>query len=306
MQQNYYYKKHIIMKKHILTYIGLIPLLFIACNRGPSTCNQPKNLEFENLSAFENVKLTDEEYPKGTFCITLDWPVSFKSKKDLKTLQQLVFKAVFGSSFDGNTPIDDILSKQIADQITNYLAEVEELKKDGLADCISCLTRENWQTGRYIWYNNTMLLYEIHTYSYTGGAHGGSTSQKMMVDLNTLEIIDEQAFFDKKNLDNIAALLKKQYAKDNDFSTVDELKTAIGDEWFNAIKPNGSAYLDYHESSQTWFMTWQFAEYEIGPYVIGRPRIKLEISKVKSYLKKDLTPFLSIDNIVVNPLVDKL
>jgi hypothetical protein len=182
---------------------------------------------------------------------------------------------------------------------------VDELKNSDLSDCVSCLTRENWQVGRYFWYNNTMLLYEAYTYSYNGGAHGSSTSRKMMIDLNTLAIIDEQALFNKKDFDKIADLLREQYAKDNEFSSVDELRKNIGNDWFEAIRPNGSCYLYYHESSQTWFMVWQFAEYEIAPYAAGHPRIKIELAKLKPYLKKDLTPYLSTDDIVLNLLIDK-
>jgi hypothetical protein len=258
------------------------------------------SLEFQTRYMPEFQKYLFDE---NGIIIDIDLPTfSFKTEKELITLKQTILKkiAVLENIYDkcpkSKLAVEDIykIHRKGFDDFycKDYQKERAEWKKEGykgqFQDYNVWLRREgNYYHlyGYFLYYNENVLVYEL--LKEFSGYHHFCERYFIMIDLNTITIIDEQILFEKKDFDKITDLLTEQFAEDYS-------------ERGNPVKPNGNCYFDYNIISNKWNLVWLFQSGEILAYVITSPTIEIELSKLEPYLKIDISPYISSEGLVFN------
>lgn len=120
----------------------------------------------------------------------------------------------------------------------------------------------------------------FETYTYSGGAHGITTINTFVYDARTGERIGLDTVFTGDYLGMLSKLsLEELKKKDPDLETynfaIDGTKPLI-------------------ENFETWTLEEDgihiiFGDYQVGPYVVGRPEIVIEYTNLKNILKEDVS-----------------
>ena len=122
----------------------------------------------------------------------------------------------------------------------------------------------------------------LNTSSYMGGAHGSSAQTYFNFDLKhqkQVELEQIVAAGKKSELEKLAYDAFKKWVMDN------QLADNIADYeqvWKFKLSDN------YYLAQQGLIL--QYSEYEIGPYVVGLPRLELPYSQLQNILKKEYLP----------------
>ena len=122
----------------------------------------------------------------------------------------------------------------------------------------------------------------LNTSSYLGGAHGASSQQYYNFDLSTqkqVQLNDILLPKQKAQLEKHAHEVFKTWVKDSKLAnSVEEYEQA----WKFSLSEN------FYLSQQGLIL--QYAEYEIGPYVVGLPRLTVPYDQLQTVLKKQYLP----------------
>ncbi|OTG79335.1 hypothetical protein B9T33_12705 [Acinetobacter sp. ANC 5054] len=122
----------------------------------------------------------------------------------------------------------------------------------------------------------------LNTSSYLGGAHGSSSQQYYNFDLKTKQRVELK---DILLPNQRAALEQRAYAVFKTWVADAKLAENIQDYeqiWKFKLSDN------YYLSQQGLIL--QYAEYEIGPYVVGLPRLTIPYDQLQTILKKQYLP----------------
>ena len=122
----------------------------------------------------------------------------------------------------------------------------------------------------------------LNSSSYLGGAHGSSSQQYYNFDLKTQKLVKLDDIIAAKQK---AALQKKAHEAFKTWVMDSKLADSV-DEYEQAWK---------FKLSDNYFLgkdglILQYAEYEIGPYVVGLPRLTLPYDQLQGILKPQYLP----------------
>jgi len=263
---------------------------------------------FHPLTISQNYSENDLDFRNYSFigdivAININLPTYWLTLKNISYLKQIILEKLYGSKTHAQLEIVDIYKyyKKTFDDYHYPIFIKEETDKD-----YDSWLEQSWYHevfGNYLLYNNNILVYnKFEQWSGKGYNHGASSSEFFMIDLTSQTIITEDMLFNKKDFDKISDLFMKQLVEDMGVASIDELE---GRGWDRQIQPNGNCYLDYDESSNDWYMVWQYQRGEVAWYGFGDTQIKIEISKLKPYLKMDVMPYLSSEDLHVNEKIKK-
>ncbi len=128
----------------------------------------------------------------------------------------------------------------------------------------------------------TLVTVVINTSSYLGGAHGSSSQTYYNFDLEKKKIVKLQDLVQPNQhaaLENLAYEAFKTWVKDTKLADhVEDYEQA----WKFSLTDN--FYLTKNG------LMLQYGEYEIGPYVVGLPRLQLSFEQLQSVLKTQYLP----------------
>ncbi len=136
--------------------------------------------------------------------------------------------------------------------------------------------------NKLIYEDDELVSMHYCYYSYQGGAHGLEHHSYLVYDKKKQDIITEEDLFndlDRGDFDQLfLKVFEEQLKKDFEDYNIEDIQN-----WASAesIKPNGNFYLT--EDS----IIYHFNPYEVGPYAIGTPKLKIPYSMVKDFLKED-------------------
>ncbi|TXJ09956.1 MAG: DUF3298 domain-containing protein [Acinetobacter sp.] len=125
----------------------------------------------------------------------------------------------------------------------------------------------------------------INANNYVGGAHGSSAQQYLNFDLSDQTILNLDAVIQngqRKTFNDLAYAAFEQWIKETqpneDIQRYQELwKFTLSDNFY--LSPNG--------------LILQYGEYEIGPYVVGLPRLVIPYDKLQGILKPQYLPAIA-------------
>lgn len=125
----------------------------------------------------------------------------------------------------------------------------------------------------------SLLVYQIDTYEYTGGAHGMYASNFLNFDLKTGRQLHLADLFKADYKKELTRMLIAQLEKNNKVTSESELED-IGYFITEPLSPTENFYIDKEG------LTFYYNVYEIAPYAMGTTVIKLPFGAIDGLLKE--------------------
>lgn len=169
------------------------------------------------------------------------------------------------------------LEKQAAPYMQAFIKLDQELKDLNSAQKISLMVKPKILNA-----GQPLATVVLNSSSYLGGAHGSSSQQYYNFDLKTQKLVKLDDIIAAKRK---AALQKKAHEAFKTWVMDSKLADSV-DEYEQAWK---------FKLSDNYFLgkdglILQYAEYEIGPYVVGLPRLTLPYDQLQGILKPQYLP----------------
>ena len=169
------------------------------------------------------------------------------------------------------------LEKQVTTYLVTFLALDKELKALSANHQISLMIKPKILNA-----NLPLATVVLNSSSYLGGAHGSSSQryynfdlkQQKQVELNDLLAPNQKADLEKKAHE----VFKTWVLESKLANSVEEYEQA----WKFTLSDN------FYLSKQGLIL--QYGEYEIGPYVVGLPRLTIPYDQLQGILKKEYLP----------------
>lgn len=170
-----------------------------------------------------------------------------------------------------------LLADQIQPYVNKFLALDEELKSLGAGHQISLSI-----SPKILNSDGALATVVLNTSSYLGGAHGASSQTYYNFDLKAQKQVElDQIIQDnqKAKLNSLAYDAFKTWVVENKLA--DNVK-----EYEQSWKFNLSS--NYYLGTQGLIL--QYAEYELGPYVVGLPRLTIPYAQLNNVIKPEFLP----------------
>lgn len=169
------------------------------------------------------------------------------------------------------------IEKQLAPYLETFLALDKELKALSANHQISLMIKPKILNA-----DVPLATVVLNSSSYLGGAHGASSQRYYNFDLKTkkqVKLEDILAPNQKAALQKQAHAVFKSWVIDSKLAdSAEEYEQA----WKFSLSDN------FYLSTQGLIL--QYAEYEIGPYVVGLPRLTIPYDQLQGVLKKQYLP----------------
>ena len=175
------------------------------------------------------------------------------------------------------------LEKQVAPYLQTFLALDKELKALSASHQISLMIKPKILNAA-----QPLATVVLNSSSYLGGAHGSSSQyyynfdlkKKKMVELDDILAPKQKAVLEQKAHEEF-----KRWVIDSKLAnSVEEYEQA----WKFTLSDN------FYLSTQGLIL--QYGEYEIGPYVVGLPRLTIPYEQLQTVLKKEYLPQAEVKN----------
>lgn len=282
------------MKKNSLGLISLIFLtgiFFISCNEKNKGGIARLKYDGKELNADSIAIKTTSHLFNDTAkpCCELD--IHFTYIKDATdkvvkdSINNSLMNICFGSKYKGMDP-QKAVAMYKEDYVKGYKQDVEQFY---LAD----QKKKTDDEFTYAWYNYTksirtdvmfcdegVLVFEINTNEYTGGAHGYKATLFQNFNMETGKRIQLKDLFSEVNKGALTRLLLAQLEKDNKVTSEAELED-IGYFITEPLYPTENFY--FTDKGICFF----YNVYEIAPYSMGTTTIKLPYSAVKPLMNEE-------------------
>ena len=175
------------------------------------------------------------------------------------------------------------LEKQVAPYLQTFLALDRELKALSASHQISLMIKPKILNAA-----QPLATVVLNSSSYLGGAHGSSSQYYYNFDLKKKKLVA---------LDDI--LLPKQKAVLEQKAHEEFKRWVIDSKLANSVEEYEQAWKftlsdNFYLSTQGLIL--QYGEYEIGPYVVGLPRLTIPYEQLQSVLKKEYLPPVEVKN----------
>lgn len=175
------------------------------------------------------------------------------------------------------------LEKQVAPYLQTFLSLDKELKALSANHQISLMIKPKILNA-----GQPLATVVLNSSSYLGGAHGSSSQYYYNFDLKKKKLVE---------LDDILAPKQKAVLKQK---AHEEFKRwVIDSKLANSVEEYEQAWKftlsdNFYLSTQGLIL--QYGEYEIGPYVVGLPRLTIPYEQLQTVLKKEYLPQAEVKN----------
>lgn len=129
----------------------------------------------------------------------------------------------------------------------------------------------------------TIIVVQLDSYIYSGGAHGTSTTQYLNWLPRSDIVVNLQTMIPSDNMPAFEAALKRQHARwlqTNDLAKADP--KAYDKKWPFKLSENAALLADG--------MAITYDPFEIGPYALGMPTLMIPYSELQGILRPELMP----------------
>lgn len=273
-----------------IIYLLLISLIFASC-----TGIKKKGVNvvaFDSIVMQEKIKLLPnkpDSLPYATLDIKFIYPKTFNSKEQLQKLQSVFYENVLGEKCANASTPDSAVATYVKNYINLYresTADYNEMLlesgEDNVPHYIYMHTRSVYNIIEYK--NENLLNFSVISDEYLGGAHGYYSQHNVIVNLNTLEEIQEADIFVSDYKEPLAQVIKqkllKSLRKENKGESDELLKQYFFD--FDKISPNNNFLMD----DKGLYYTYNF--YEIAPYASGMFYAFVPYSEITHLLNLEL------------------
>jgi hypothetical protein len=227
--------------------------------------------------------------------INFFYPEIYYDKSLEKKLQSLFSLHFFGKEYAdfplkeavkiyANAYVEDY--KDTFEKSEMYKKEVEEAQENGRdirEYAFFSYNQEKTMRNTILFNRGNIISQVVNVYEYTGGAHGASSTQGMVFDMNTGKKIDYEAVFHENTEEALSELLLSHLMSERKYTDKNALIEAGFD--FNVIDPTGNFVVDDKG------MTFIYNPYELGAYVLGIVEIFVPYSDLIIYMKPESTLF---------------
>jgi hypothetical protein len=258
---------------------------FPACNREIKTTDN--TIEFDTITS-------DQSYPSSSLpdlnCnlkISFTYPKSGKDAETLKNWQNLFIEKAFSPKYTGLTPqaAIDSFSNQYVQIFENFCKEFlldENEAEDEDEDALDKTSISYYLSLKtHIAYNRGNLLsFTVENEDYEGGAHGSHSIYGYVINLNTGELLTEDAFAGRNYKKNLSSIITRKIAEANGIEDVTELEN-LGYNAIDKIFPNGNFIIDDQG------ITYYFNEYEIAAYFVGITKVFIPFNELQVFITAD-------------------
>ncbi len=190
-----------------------------------------------------------------------------KVKKELNKQFFNAEKLEFSSSPEENF-------KTLINAITPAYREEGLKLKSEMEEMSYILNYELTKSSKILYNKNNILIIEIESYVYAGGAHGLENMQYLHFDMNTGELFGLEQIFGADSKQKIASLIvekSEEMKKDENSVLFEDAKAEL----------NENFYFDKEK------FCFVYNPYEIGPYAAGYITIEIPIEKLQSLILKE-------------------
>ncbi|WP_373774746.1 DUF3298 domain-containing protein [Porphyromonas loveana] len=272
-------------KKIALLFILLAALAYVtSCNRNKSL--QSGQIILDSLSLERSTHLFgDTTMPHNSISIVFACPTDSMPNVVIDSIRYNILNNLFGPQYASMKPREAMLAYAAASD-SIYLAEVEPELKEELAANPNYRPEGGLYSyveelfGQVIYRQDSLLVYGVEIFGYTGGAHGHFFTRLFNLDLHTGKLIRLFDFLDEKKARELTDMLWKQLMEDQDVTSREALNEmgygTLGDLYLTdnyEITPNG--------------ISFHFNQYEIAPYAMGMIVVTLSYKDLAPYILED-------------------
>ena len=280
-----------------IIYLSLIVLAAISCT---SVKNKGANaLTLDSIVVQEKIKLLPDKpdsIPYATLNVKFIYPTVFGTKEQLQKLQSFFYENILGKQY-ANAPTPD-------SAINAYVKDYTNMYRKATPDFMEAF-RENGKEA-YSFYgflysrsignkieckNENFLSISTFNDDYLGGAHGVYFQNNVVVNLNTIEKIQETEIFLPDYKEPLARIIREKLLKvmaENAGSDDADLKEYFFD--FDSIYPNNNFLMDDKG------LHYVYNVYEIASYAAGMFEVFIPYSEVTPLLNPEIFAKFFPDN----------
>ena len=290
------------MKKNIakLAFVAFISIFTIACNSGNrSMFSKDNQVKFDTLSVdkkhyFQND--TSKQYCK--LDVEFIYPLE-SSKNELKRIQQIFIRAMFGSTYEELTP-EEAINQYTKDFTNNYEADAlifqeaivdlenhpnlapQNMDEDHEHELHSSEFYSYYETlSNKIHFNQSRILsFQVNQSNNKGGGANYSSYNSYVVNLKSGELISENDIFTPGYEVALQKLFINSLLLQNDVKTISDLED-LGYFGIDEIVPNRNFLIDSEG------ITYTFNKGEYSAYPLSAPVVFLSFNEIRMLLKEN-------------------
>ena len=262
------------MKKNILIKAAALAMASGAI----LSCNGTKEVKFETIGTGESYALVEGGRDSLHIDVSLQMPSEGLDKEVQERISDSILIDALGENAEGKGA-EDAIKGYVTDRLKDYretnleFMGTMEKDADGEDDGDWGIFTWNFEVeGRYEGEYNGWLSYSLTTYTYTGGAHGGTSLSGLNFDRKTGDTISEDDIFAYGYEERLSDALRSHLK--SSLSTEDYEMLFTTD-----ITPNGNFILSKAG------ITYIYGQYEIGPYVCGIIKVNVPWEEIQTLLK---------------------
>lgn len=246
-------------------------------------CKEEKTLKDNELS-FNTYKIEKKQHlfndtanAACNFQLTMVFPDKYPNEDVLKKIQKEFITTFIGDKY-GNLPPKEAADKYEADYIADYLS-LENIYKEEPNNIGAWMNYEQILDNKILFNKNDFLSYGVNLYTFTGGAHGMSSTVFQVLNLKTASPVKLNDIFEDRNLDKVGELIRMSLAKKLGYNSVTKLEDDGYD--VSAIVPTENFYINEEG------ITWLYNPYEIAAYVVGKSEVLVDYADLLIYINED-------------------
>lgn len=227
----------------------------------------------------------DEKKPAANVEILFTYITDNKDERMRDSLNHILVEKTFGEKYR-QIPAEEAPAKYAADYAETYRHDLEsaylEDEQTADSDVVSSWYsyEESIQSAVERYQKNTLLVYRVNQYAYTGGVHGMHGTYYTNIDLHTLRVIKLSDLFKASYEEPLTKLICEQLMKDVKVESLEELEEQ-GFGPLEEITPTEN-FVIYADAIE-----FLYNVYEIAPYAYGAVSVILPYETLKPLLNTD-------------------
>ena len=267
----------------------LIALAVVSC-KGVKT-REVNAITFDSIVVQEKIKLLPDKpdsIPYATLDIKFVYPAAFGTKEQLQKLQSVFYENVLGEQYAKALAPDSVVKTYVKDYVNMYRENsadfnqiLLEYEKDEIPYYAFSHTRSI--SNRIEYKNEALLSFSVHADEYLGGVHGTYIQENVVVNLNTLEKIQEADVFIPDYKEPLARVIREKLLKvmeENAGSDDADLREYFFE--FDSIYPNNNFMMDDKG------VHYVYNVYEIASYAAGMFEVFILYSEIANLLNAEM------------------
>jgi hypothetical protein len=234
--------------------------------------NAPVSFSYVAISGERKLRPSLPESPAANFTAASVWPTSTSPLDSF--LKKFIIDTFFRADTEGD--IRNVLSQSMESDFADYLEEGGDIFDSEIKQMASVFNRESDNDVTIAYMSPAMIVFSQFSYVYSGGAHGNYGTSYKVVDIKKKRPLELKNIITPEGERRLSQLLEQHFRLDHSLVPQDSLQEAGLFE--NKIAPNDNFYLTSKG------IGFNYAPYEIGPYVMGEIEIFVPFTELKGYL----------------------